>query len=103
MTNTHEILQELIVKIQCKPGWRFRIESEEGFLSLVITIPGHDSYNPGYTLCVSHFYPVPEATYNEKSWLRWIFERCRGVENHELGEWFRIDGRRPFRPTSWAG
>jgi hypothetical protein len=101
--NTHDVLRTLVKKVQCKPNWSFRIINEEGFLSLVITVEGPDSYNEDHSMLVSHWYPVPEATYNEKSWLRWIFERCRGIENHELGEWFKIDGRRPFAPLHGPG
>lgn len=101
--NTHSILRDLISQVSCKPGWTFRLNSEGGFLSLVITVPGQDSYHPENSLRVSHFYPVPEATYNSRSWLRWIFERCRGVENHELGEWFKIEDRRPFAPLHGPG
>lgn len=103
MSNTHDVLYGIIKKIQCKPGWGFYLSEENHFLSLVITVTGVDSYNPNDKLRVSHFYPVPEATYNESSWLRWIFERCRGVENHELGEWFRIGNRRPFAPLHGPG
>jgi hypothetical protein len=52
---------------------------------------------------VSHFFPVPEATYGHNAWRRWIFECCRGVENHELGEWFRDGSERPFSPLHGPG
>ncbi len=32
-----------------------------------------------------------------------MFERCRGVENHELGEWFRIGSEWPFAPLHGPG
>jgi hypothetical protein len=54
-------------------------------------------------MTVSHFFPVPEATYNEATWRRWIFECCRGVENHEMGEWFRDGDERPFSPLHGPG
>ncbi len=28
---------------------------------------------------------------------------CRRVENHELGEWFRVDDVRPFAPLHGPG
>jgi hypothetical protein len=103
MENTFEILADLVDKATCKPGWRFNLVEEYGALRLVITVPGNDSYNPEFALTVRHFFPVPTATYNEKTWRRWIFERCRGVENHELGEWFKIGGERPFAPLHGPG
>ncbi len=101
--NTFPLLTELIDRIRCKPGWRFSLMDEEGAKRLVITVPGHDSYKPDRPLTVSHFFPVPTATYNEKTWRRWIFEMCRRVENHELGEWFRVDDVRPFAPLHGPG
>lgn len=52
---------------------------------------------------VSHFFPVPTATYNERTWRRWVFERCLAVENHEMGEWFRDGNERPFAPLHGPG
>lgn len=101
--NTFEILTTLVLKVECKPGWSFSLVDEDGALRLVITVAGRDSYKPDYPLRVSHFFPVPTATYNEKSWQRWIFEMCRRVENHELGEWFKVDGHRPFAPLHGPG
>ncbi len=101
--NTFHILQELVSKTECKPGWRFEIVDEDGALRLVITVPGRDSYNPESRLTVKHFLPVPITTYNEKSWQRWIFEMCRRVENHELGEWFKVGEHRPFAPMHGPG
>lgn len=52
---------------------------------------------------VRHFRPVPTATFNEKTWRRWLFEQCLAVENHELGEWFRDGAERPFAPLHGPG
>lgn len=102
--NTHNVLSSLVSKTRCKTGWTFGLfNDEEGALRLVITVPGKDSYHPDRKLTVQHFFPVPTATYNEKTWRRWLFDRCRGVENHELGEWFMVDGQRPFAPLHGPG
>src|ERR1700744_5630914 len=107
--NTHDILRKLVPTLQCKPGWSFSIDDSDdpGFLVLVISVCGYNSstYDAGdrAKFIVRHMQAVPEATYNEQSWLRWIFEKCRGVENHELGEWFRIDNRKPFAPMHGPG
>lgn len=52
---------------------------------------------------INHYFPVPTTTWNEKSWRRWIFECCRKVEDHELGEWFLVGGERPFAPLHAPG
>lgn len=103
--HTFLILEQLVARARCKPGWSFRLKDEDGALRLVITVRGFDLSQPDDKLpmTVSHFFPVPTATYNEKSWRRWMFERCRGVENHELGEWFRIGAERPFLPLHGPG
>jgi hypothetical protein len=101
--NTFDILKNVVSRVTCKPKWSFKLIEEDGALRLVITVPGRDSYNPEDRLTIRHFFPVPTTTYNEKTWRRWIFERCRGVENHELGEWFKVDGERPFAPLHGPG
>jgi hypothetical protein len=101
--NTFDILSSLVSKLSCKPGWSFRLLEEDGALRLVIFVPGRDSYNPERSLAVNHFFPVPIATYNEKSWCRWLFEMCRRLENHELGEWFKVGNTRPFAPLHGPG
>lgn len=108
---TFDVLAELVLKTKCKPGWRFRLWDEDGAilsdnptaLRLIITVDGPDAYHPENRFPVSHCFPVPTATYNEKTWRRWIFECCRGVENHELGEWFRVGQERPFSPLHGPG
>lgn len=103
--NTHDVLRSLIERARCKPGWSFRLKDEDGALRLVIRVAGLDSSRPDdkVSLTIDHYFPVPTATYNEKTWRRWVFERCRGVENHELGEWFRIGNELPFAPLHGPG
>lgn len=103
--NTHNILAKLVGRVRCKPGWTFRLKAEDAALRLVIRVVGHDSSDPdNLTLnSIDHYFPIPTATYNEQTWRRWLFDRCRGVENHELGEWFRIDGKLPFAPLHGPG
>lgn len=102
MKQTHDLLRDVVSRVTCKPGWRFSfVDDDEGF-RLVIFVPSADSRRCG-NINVNHFFPVPVATYNEKSWRRWVFECCRKVEDHELGEWFLVDGERPFAPLHYPG
>lgn len=105
MPNTHEVLRKIVEQTRCKPGWKFALVNEEGDLRLVITVPGFDSSMPSkqLPLTVRHFFPVPPSSYNEKTWRRWVFEQCRRLENHELGEWFRLGDERPFSPLHGPG
>ena len=103
--NTHDILRHLVAQVRCKPGWSFRLKDENGALRFVIRVEGYDSAQPDDLTpnMIDHYFPVPTATYNEKTWRRWMFEMCRGVENHELGEWFRIGSEWPFAPLHGPG
>lgn len=100
--DTFFVLRALLLKVTCKPGWRFElVEDEEGF-RLRIFVPCDDARG-GQLRAVWHYFPVPTATYNMKSWRRWLFECCRKVEDHELGEWFLVNGERPFAPLHGPG
>lgn len=101
--STYDLLREIVAETKCKPGWHFSIRKSEGALRLVITVPGVDSWDEDIPRTVSHWFPVPPATYKRRAWQRWIFECCRGVENHELGEWFRVGEARPFLPLHGPG
>ena len=101
--STYDLLRRIVSETSCKPDWHFAVRKSEGALRLVITVPGVDSWDENVPRTVSHWFPVPPATYNERAWQRWIFECCRGVENHELGEWFRVGERRPFLPLHGPG
>lgn len=102
---THDVLRQLVKRATCKPGWRFHlVETPEEGLRLRISVTGPDAgSDESEEITIWHYFPVPTATYNEPSWQRWMFECCRGVENHELGEFFRIDGERPFAPLHGPG
>jgi hypothetical protein len=101
--NTFDVLFELVERVTCKPGWSFRLDDDDDGFRLVILIPVTDSRPGGELTGVRHYFPVPTTTWNAKSWRRWIFECCRRVEDHELGEWF-LDGReRPFAPLHGPG
>lgn len=100
---TFDVLAELVLKTKCKPGWEFELVDEDGALILVITVLGVDANDAKRPMGVRHSHPVPIATFNEKSWRRWIFEMCRKVEDHELGEWFKVGDERPFAPLHGPG
>ena len=57
-------------------------------LTLVVTRCGPNSYNPNEVMRVNHYFPVPPATYNRESWMRWLFDRLGDVDTHERMEDF---------------
>jgi hypothetical protein len=103
-------LEDLVKQVSYRPGWRIMLtvldrgQGSEG-LTLVITTLGYDSYNPdqGENYRVNHYFPVPPAAYNRRSWQHWLFEQFLAVEQHECMEFFRIGGEVPFAPAHGPG
>lgn len=103
-----EELQELVGSLQYKPTWLIWLADTErdagsSGLTLVIQRHGADTYDPGRDIRVNHYFPVPPATYNRRSWQMWLFRRFLDVEQHEAAEFFVIDGHRPYAPLHSPG
>lgn len=78
-----------------------------GGLTFTVYTRHQDAYHER-PRAVAHLFPVPAATYNRGGWLRWVLERLKDIESHELGEGFTVltDGEgveRPFAPTHGPG
>lgn len=92
-----EILAALVERMAYRPGWEFSLEDidrgqgSEG-LTFIVTSLGYNSYHPdrGETYRVHHYFPVPPAAYDARSWRRWLFERLLEVERHECAEFFQL-------------
>jgi hypothetical protein len=102
MKDTFDILRKVVDEAECFPNWSFRIVNEDGALRLVIRIDGHHNYTHE-PYVVDHFHPVPITTFNEKSWRRWVFDKCLATMNHEVGEALQFKGLRPFVPMHGPG
>lgn len=109
-----EPLIELVPTIRYKEGWTFElhdIERDEvdgvavaGGLTLVIYSLTQDAYHPERRRGVIHYRIVPSATYNHRSWIRWVLDQIIEIETHEACEFFQIaDGVRPYAPTHGPG
>lgn len=103
-------LADLVDKCELEPGWRIvLVEEDRGQgskgLTLEIVILGFNTYKPeeGRTYRVRHLFPVPPASFNRRSWQRWLFDRYVDVLRHEAGEWFKVDGKRPYAPHHGPG
>lgn len=103
-----EPLAQLVERLTYKPLWQFTLEdldrgqgSEGLTLCILITCP--NSYQPEQMRRVMHYMPVPPASYDERSWRRWLFEQILLVERHEACEFFQIDGVRPYAPHHGPG
>jgi hypothetical protein len=82
-----------------KPG---RHTGEARGLTLVVGRAGPNTYDPDQHMFVNHYFPVPAATYNQASWMRWLFDRLGDVDAHERMEDFAFESEdpacRPVRP-----
>lgn len=103
-----QALADMVAKLKYRPGWQFslhNIDRGQGSagLTLRILIECVDTYNPDQEMRVYHYMIVPAASYNERSWRRWLFEQLLLVERHEAAEFFQIDGVRPYAPNHGPG
>lgn len=105
-----EALEKLVESCAYRPGWTLQLEDFErdpgsAGLTLVVTTCGYNAYHTdlGETYRVNHFFPVPPATYDKRSWQRWLFEQLLLVERHEAMEFFQVDGVRPYAPSHGPG
>ena len=103
-------LKRLVERCAYRPGWTVRLygngyERDTGCegLTLSITTDTVNSYHPEQQIRVQHLFIVPAATYDERSWRRWLFERFHDVELHECMEFFTIDGDKPYAPSHGPG
>lgn len=104
-------LEDLVNNLAYRPGWKFHLIADHDRgdgthgTTLDIVTNGYDSYHVdrGETYRVHHYVHVPAATYNTRSWLRWLFEEILKIERHEAMEFFAIDGVRPFAPNHGPG
>ena len=85
----------LVAGLRYKPGWVFKIGGPGNTLLCVFaTTP--DSQHPTRQRTTQHQFPLPDLSGLEL--VRWVFDQLILVELHEAGEFFQIDGRRPFFP-----
>jgi hypothetical protein len=105
----HE-LADIVANLAYRPGWSFRLDhldrgqGSEGMTFRILS-RGYDTYNPdrGENYQVWHYFIVPAASYNRRSWLRWVLDRLIDVETHEACEFMVVAGERPFAPNHGPG
>lgn len=102
-----QVLADLVPRIKYKPGWEFELrEIDRGQgcqgLTLLISATVPDSFG-GPSVEVLHLMPVLPAAYDEDSWMAWILEQIHLVEQHEMLEFFEVDGDKPFFPGHAPG
>jgi hypothetical protein len=91
-----------------KPNWHAHLgyidrgQGSEGLtVSVYITEP--DAYDHNKPRSVVHYFPVPPAAYDYRSWRRWLFNQLGLVDDHERMEHFTIAGEKPYAPDHKPG
>ena len=113
------VLEELVGKLRYRAGWTFSLvhidrdswpdKRDTGdllhcrglTLDILVCVP--DSYHPDRNRATVHHMIVPAATYDRRSWQRWLFDQCRLVDVHEAMEIFEVNGVRPYAPHHGPG
>lgn len=87
---------DLVARLGYKPGWTFKVGGPlGGFLCVFATTP--DSTEASRKRTTQHMFELPAVT-DERSFIRWVFDRLIDIERHEAGEFFTVDGSHPFYP-----
>lgn len=98
-------LVKLVERLVYKPGWSFRLhdflDRGQGSVgtTLVINIITPNSYRPSEKISVNHYMLVPPASYDRRSWQRWLLDQVLLVERHEAMEFFTLVTRGDFVMT----
>jgi hypothetical protein len=110
-------LADLVASTALWPGWHVWLSDNEvrdpasthggegRGMTLTIQTKTYNTYDyeAGQDYRVRHIFIVPAATYNRRSWQRWLFEQFAKVQLHEAMEAFVVDGERPFAPHHGPG
>lgn len=84
-------------RLSYKPGWQFKIGGPgNGYLCIFATTT--DSGRPERERCTQHMFRLPDPPVDDHAFARWVFDCLLLCEQHETGEFFRVDDFRPFFP-----
>jgi hypothetical protein len=95
-TGPPSVLPTIVETLRYKPGWTFKIAGPMGRL-LCVFARTPDSHHPERARATQHQFDIPELP-DRTSALRWVFDCLLLAELHEAGEFFEVDGFRPFYP-----
>lgn len=103
-----EELRELVEQLTHRPNWTASLrhidrgQGSEG-LTLIVHIVEPDAYDHSKPRGTLHYFPVPPAAYDQRSWRRWLFDRLGDIDTHERMEQFTVDGDKPYAPSHGPG
>jgi hypothetical protein len=102
-------LEHMVEDLNHRPNWTAVLHEDldRGQGSRGTTLEVHivepDAYHPEKLRSVVHWFPVPPAAYDARSWRRWLFDRLRDIDTHEAMEHFTIAGEKPYAPSHGPG
>lgn len=108
---TVPLLEQLVSEVTYKPGWSFELWDGErrgehyiGSAGLTLSIRAQvENGVSGGTVGVHHIMPVPVATWDRRTWQRWVLDQILLVERHEAMEFYRVGERTPYFPAHGSG
>lgn len=96
----YRTIQEWLDRFEYMPGWKFHVEPghpEGTLIQIRFTVP--DSYHSLELQAqgVWSFVP-PVACMDSERFFDWLHWRLTRIAIHEVGEFFKVDGKRPYDP-----
>lgn len=102
-------LADIVAQVEYKPTWSFELVEGErndnvSGLTLLITERTLDAHKykrgkgNGKGIDITYPFSVPAVIHSREGWIYWLWECIADAEAHERGEWFKVDGERPFAP-----
>lgn len=88
---------ELAPRLNYKPGWAFKAGGPDGQY-LCVMVASLDSSNPSNYRNTQHMREVPGGL-GPMALARWVFAFVLDIERHEAGEFFAVEGHKPFFPN----
>lgn len=92
-------LQNALDRVTYRPGWEFKVYPHkfEGHRLVILARHVEDSYQPGKFLDLGIRSPLPPMR-DEEALYEWLAWRLGIIENHEMREWLKVDGKPHFDP-----
>jgi hypothetical protein len=94
-------LGTFLERVKYKPGWKLWAEPpgtiyERPQLHYAFEAP--DAYHPDRTVLCQGYALMSEYDTAESLLREFVYRAILFAEEHEAGEWFRVDGDRPYDP-----
>ena len=104
------IIEDILKNFRYKPGYRINWSYFDDMLRLHIEFRVPDAVDPKHPMVtITHNNSLNVGELNHVNdvkgfFIHWLWEKIQKAEIHEAGEWFEINGSKPFYPMgSHAG